>query len=102
MHDIPHDEFRYTAFARRRILENAGFPNPTIEGTGGRHAVLAVTLGLWVRRRQLNPLVNVMTRRVLSVLLCPIIWLLFKLDERPRQFAESTMVVGLSGFAHKP
>jgi SAM-dependent methyltransferase len=102
MHDVPDDEFRYTPFALGRIFKDAGFPLPVIEGTGGRHATLAVMLGLWVRRRPLDSRLRRMTRRVLSFLLWPLIWLLFKLDERPTQFGESTLVVGLCGSAHKP
>ena len=51
MHDIPFDEFRYTPFALRRLLGEAGFPEPRIEATGGRNAALAVFLGLWALRR---------------------------------------------------
>jgi hypothetical protein len=90
------------SFGTRRILEGAGFPNPTIEGTGGRHAVLAVTLGLWVRRRALTSRRHVVTRAVFSLLLWPVIWLLFKIDERPERLEESTLFVGLSVTARKP
>jgi SAM-dependent methyltransferase len=96
IHTVPHDEFRYTPFALRRLLEQAGFQNPVIEATGGRHAVLAITLGLWVRRRALTSRVHVVTRAVLSILLWPVIWLLLKIDERPLEFEESAMIVGLS------
>jgi SAM-dependent methyltransferase len=102
IHDVPHDEYRYTPFALRRILERAGFPDPTIEATGGRHAVLAVTLGLWVRRRARTSRVHVVTRSVLSILLWPVIWLLMRMDKRPEQLEESTLVVGLSVCARKP
>ena len=96
MHTVPHDEYRYTPFALNRMLEQAGFPNPKIEATGGRHAVLALTLGLWVRRRPLTSRVHLVTRAVLSFLLWPVIWLLLKMDRRPEHFKESTMIVGLS------
>jgi SAM-dependent methyltransferase len=101
LHTVPHDEFRYTPFALRRLLEQTGFQNPVIEATGGRHAVLALTLGLWVRRGPLTSRVHVVTRAVLSILLWPIIWLLLKIDQRPREFEESTMIVGLSARAFK-
>jgi SAM-dependent methyltransferase len=102
IHDIPYDEFRYTPFSLRRILESAGFPNPLIEATGGRHAMLAVTLGLWVRRRELTSRVHVVTKAVLSSLLWPVIWMLMKIDQRPEQLGESTLLVGLSASVHKP
>jgi len=102
IHTVPNDQFRYTPFALRRILENAGFSYPAIEATGGRHAVLALTLGLWVRRRALTSRVHVVTRAVLSFLLWPVIWLLLKMDRRPDRFEESTMIVGLSAKVFKP
>lgn len=102
IHTVPHDEYRYTPFALRRMLEQAGFPNSKIEATGGRHAVLALTLGLWVRRRALTSRVHVVTRAVLSFALWPVIWLLLKIDRRPERFEESTMIVGLSASAFKP
>ena len=101
IHAVPHDEFRYTPFALRRLLERAGFADPVIEATGGRHAVLALTLGLWVRRRPLTSRVHVAIRTVLSALLWPLIWLLLKIDQRPLEFEESTMIVGLSVKAFK-
>ena len=102
IHCVPYDEFRYTPFSLRRILESVGFANPSIEATGGRHAVLAVILGLWVRRRALTSRVHVVTKAILSFLLWPIIWLLMKIDKRPEQLAESTLFVGLSVSVHKP
>jgi SAM-dependent methyltransferase len=102
IHDVPNDEFRYTPFSLVRLLESAGFANPFIEATGGRHAMLAVTLGLWVRRRELTSRIHVVTKTVLSVLLWPIIWLLMKIDQRPRQLGESTLLVGLSVSVNKP
>lgn len=101
IHTVPRDEFRYTPFALRRLLEGAGFAHPMIEATGGRHAVLAITLGLWVRRRALTSRVHLVTRAALSILLWPVIWLLLKMDERPREFGESKMIVGLSAKAFK-
>jgi SAM-dependent methyltransferase len=101
IHTVPHDEYRYTPFALRRIIEQAGFPNPKIEATGGRHAVLALTLGLWVRRRPINSRGHVVVRAILSLVLWPVIWLLLKLDKRP-EFEESAMIVGLSASAFKP
>jgi len=101
IHTVPNDYFRYTPFVLRRFLEDAGFQNAVIEATGGRHALLAVTLGLWVRRRPLTSRVHAVTRCVLSMLLWPLIWLLLKIDKVPEQFDESAMLVGLSAKAFK-
>jgi SAM-dependent methyltransferase len=101
IHCVPHDEFRYTPFALHRFLETAGFKDIEIKATGGRHAVLAVILGLWVRRRPLTSRVHIVSRWLLSYALWPVIWLLFKLDQRPLTLGESTLIVGLSATARK-
>lgn len=101
IHTVPHDEYRYTPFALRRLLDRAGFANAVIEATGGRNAVLALTLGLWVRRRVRTSRPHVVTQNVLSLLLWPIIWLLLKMDRPPVEFTESAMFVGLSAAAIK-
>lgn len=41
--------------------------------------------------------VHVVTKRVLW----PVIWLLFKMDRRPEEFGESTMLVGRSAKTFK-
>lgn len=102
IHEVPYDEYRYTPYSLGRILKASGFVNARIEGTGGRHAMLAVILGLWVRRRALTSRVHVVTRKVLSVLLCPVVWLLMRLDQRPVELGESTLLVGLVATAEKP
>ena len=102
IHEVPYDEFRYTPYSLTRILENSGFRGPSIEATGGRHAVLAVILGLWVRRRALTSRVHVATKAILSFMLWPVIWLLMRMDKRPAELGESTLLVGLSATVHKP
>lgn len=102
MHDVPHDEFRYTPFSLHRMLVTAGFADIQIEATGGRDAVLAVVLGLWVRRRATDTRIRLAVRKLLSVALWPVVWFLMRIDRRPASFAESTMVVGLAATARKP
>lgn len=94
-HDTPYDEFRYTPYSMRRLLVEASFPEATIEGTGGRNAVLGVILGLWVRRRKPTSRLHLVTKLIMSFLLWPIIWWLFRTDERPLELGESTLTVGL-------
>lgn len=101
IHCVPHDEFRYTPFALRRFLETAGFDDIEIKATGGRHAVLGVILGLWVRRRPMTSRVHLVSRWILSYALWPVIWGLFKLDRRPEILGESTLIVGLSATAKR-
>jgi SAM-dependent methyltransferase len=101
LHCVPYDEFRYTPFALSRFIDRAGFLDSEIKATGGRHAVLGVILGLWVRRRPLTSRVHVVTKWALSLLLWPVIWMLLRIDKRPRELGESTLIVGLSGTARK-
>jgi SAM-dependent methyltransferase len=101
IHDVPHDEFRYTPYSLQRMLSKAGFADPSIEATGGRHAMLGVILGLWVRRRPLTSRIHVVTKSVLSVLLLPVVWSLIRMDRRPPELGESTLLVGLAATAHK-
>ena len=102
MHALPHDEYRYTPFALERLMKNAGFPAPRITATGGRDAVLGVTLGLWAGRMPTASRLQRVVQRVLSILLWPLVWLLFRIDRRPERFEESTLIVGLSATAVKP
>jgi SAM-dependent methyltransferase len=102
MHDVPYDEFRYTAFSLRRLMVDAGFAQPQIEGTGGANAMLAVILGLWVRRRPISSRVHLVTRPLFSFLLWPLVWVLMRTDRRPTELGESTLIVGLSAMARKP
>ena len=56
---------------------------PKTEATGGHHAVLAPTLGLWVRRPPLTSHIHVVAKALLSLALGPVIWLLLKMDKPP-------------------
>jgi SAM-dependent methyltransferase len=102
IHTVPHDEYRYTPFALHRLLEETGFPAPKIEATGGRNAVLSIMLGLWVRRRPITSRQHLVSRKVLSLLLWPVIWVLFSCDRKPERFEESTLIVGLAAAVRKP
>ncbi|OOG62330.1 class I SAM-dependent methyltransferase [Flavobacterium sp. A45] len=98
LHEVPHDEYRYTPFSLERHLRNAGFKDIEIKATGGWHAAMAQMLGLWVRRSPMNT----KKRNVLSVILKPIIKFLIELD-KPEQifFKEGQMITGLYGTAKK-
>lgn len=98
LHEVPHDEYRYTPFSLERHLKNSGFKDITIKATGGWHASLAQMLGLWVRR---SPLTS-KKKRLLSILLKPIIKYLIKLDKPETvQFKEGQMITGLYGLVRK-
>lgn len=98
LHEVPHDEYRYTPFSLKRLLVDAGFKNIDIKATGGWHASMAQMLGLWVRRAPMTD----KKRGVLSRILKPVIIKLIKMDEfHPATFTEGQMITGLSGIAYK-
>lgn len=98
LHEVPHDEYRYTPFSLKRHLENSGFRNIEIKATGGWHAAMAQMLGLWIRRSPLSK----RNRKILSFFLKPIISFLIKNDKRTNvQFVEGQMITGLYGTAKK-
>lgn len=98
LHEVPHDEYRYTPFSLERHLKNSGFQNVEIIATGGWHASMAQMLGLWVRRSPMKE----NKRNILSVLVKPIIKFLINIDKRNRVvFKEGQMITGLYGVARK-
>ncbi|WDF62878.1 class I SAM-dependent methyltransferase [Flavobacterium sp. KACC 22763] len=98
LHEVPHDEYRYTPFSLKRHLENSGFNNIEIKALGGWHASMAQMLGLWLRRSPMNPI----KRKVLSFLLKPIVLFLIKKDKNLKvNFIEGQMITGLYGIAKK-
>lgn len=95
LHDVPRDEYRYTPFALERLLEVAGFSDIQVEGLGGWDASLAQVLGLWARRRPMQP----WKRSLVSRLLVPLLAWLLKTDRTPDRFVEGTMCLGFCGTA---
>lgn len=98
LHEVPHDEYRFTPFSLERHLKNSGFTDISIKATGGWHAAMAQMLGLWVRRSPLQS----RKRYILSKLLMPIIKYLIKKDKPESvQFVEGQMITGLFGLVRK-
>lgn len=98
LHEVPHDEYRYTPFALERHLKSSGFKEIEIKAAGGWHAALAQMLGMWVRRSPMSE----RKRQMLSVFLKPVISLLIKKDKYSIvDFSESQMITGLYGMAKK-
>lgn len=98
LHEVPHDEYRYTPFSLQRHLEHSGFQDVEIIATGGWHASMAQMLGLWVRRSPMKET----KRNLLSMLIKPIIKFLIKIDKRNKvDFKEGQMITGLYGIARK-
>ncbi|ALJ04601.1 methyltransferase type 11 [Pseudalgibacter alginicilyticus] len=98
LHEVPHDEYRYTPFSLQRHLENSGFKDLKIKATGGWHASMAQMLGLWVKR---SPMTN-KKRKYLSMILKPVIVYLLKMDKNTIvEFKSGQMITGLYGIAKK-
>ncbi|WP_455244324.1 class I SAM-dependent methyltransferase [Petrachloros mirabilis] len=97
LHDVPHDEYRYTPFALERHLRDAGFEEVVIRALGGWDASLAQMIGLWVRRSPMTA----RTRALLSWLALPIVRYLFNRDSIPQRFEESSMCTGFWGTAKR-
>lgn len=98
LHEVPHDEYRYTPFALERHLKNSGFNEVEIKAAGGWHAAMAQMLGMWVRR---SPMAEG-KRKIISMILKPLIGMLIKKDrDFVVDFSESQMITSLYGVAKK-
>ncbi|MGY5847674.1 class I SAM-dependent methyltransferase [Salegentibacter sp. HM20] len=98
LHEVPHDEYRYTPFSLKRHLLKSGFQNIELKATGGWHASMAQMLGLWVRRSPLSP----NSRKIFSFFIKPVMEYLIKLDKPMEvEFKEGQMITGISGIAIK-
>jgi len=102
LHDVPHDEYRYTPFALERHLRNAGFAEVRIEALGGPDASLGQVLALWVKGRSPSRFYRTVVGPLLALICTPIVWLLYRMDRRPARFYEGALVSGLAGTAVKP
>lgn len=109
LHDVPHDEYRYTPFSLGRHLTNAGFHRIGLQAMGGWDESMAQMIGLFVRRRPMSDY----RRFLLSLFVFPFVYMLLKLELRHRRkmaitempsedFQESTMITGICGIAYKP
>ncbi len=94
LHEIPSDEYRYTPYSMRRLLENAGFTSVEIKALGGWNMSLAQMIGLWVTFSKLGKV----SRKLMSWALFPVFLLLIKTDRKPVEFDghENSMFTGLS------
>ncbi len=92
LHDVPYDEYRYTPFALKRLLKEAGFEIIKMEALGGWHASLASMLALYSRRA-----LSGRKRKWSSILLKPVVSFLHKKDKKMNKtkFTESQMITGI-------
>lgn len=98
LHEVPHDEYRYTPWSLERHLKNSGFREIEIHPLGGWHASMAQMLGLWVRRAPMTE----GKRKWLSKIIKPVMKKLIRMDKFTKtDFTESQMITGLYGIAKK-
>jgi SAM-dependent methyltransferase len=101
LHDVPYDFYRFTPFAMRAILEQAGFSQVSIQALGGWDASLGQMIALWVRRRMIHSKALQFLRPVISAISLPVLWILYRKDTKPTHFNQCVMITGLCGTAVK-
>jgi SAM-dependent methyltransferase len=97
LHDLPHDEYRFTPASLERHLRAAGFDEVKLRAQGGWDASLAQMIGLWARRR---PMGRAM-RGIVSCLAVPMVRWLTSRDRPPTDLSRNGMITGLAGTAVK-
>mgnify|MGYP005760959543 CR=1 FL=1 len=68
---------------------------------GGWDISLAQILGLWVRRRSYPKRGGSIIKKFFSLILLPVIYILYIFDQPPKQFHEGTMINGLIAIVEK-
>lgn len=98
LHEVPHDEYRYTPYSLERHFRNSGFTQIEIKATGGWHASMAQMLGLWVKRSPMNG----RKRKWATKIVKPLMKKLIKMEGNTNvKFQEGQMITGLYGIVRK-
>ncbi len=106
LHETPYDEYRYTPFSLKRVLETVGFRNITIAPLGGYNAALAQMLSVWIVNHR-NSIISSFKRIIFNNMERNILYfiinrLLKKDDElNANSYGENTMPIGFMGYAKK-
>lgn len=95
LHEVPHDQYRFTPFSLERLLVEANFKNIKIVASGSWHESLAQMLGLWIKR---SPLPKYIRRLSMPFILILIKYLLTK-DRPTDDFSDNKMINSISGIA---
>jgi SAM-dependent methyltransferase len=99
LHLVPYDEFRYTPFSLRRLLEQAGFCSVDLKALGTWDASLAQMLGIWYQQRPLKK------RYLYFPFVKSAIKILLKKDSFHNKsdiYKEGLMITGICGISEKP
>ncbi len=99
LHDVPHDEYRYTPYSLNRMINNTGFKVIKLKSFGNWDASMASMLALYVKRSHMNEY----KRKILLFFLYPVINYLFKRDAKfsHSSFYEGLMITGLWALVQK-
>jgi SAM-dependent methyltransferase len=96
-HEVPYDEYRYTPFALKRLVESSGFKIIELSALGGWNASLAQFIANWLYYSEGNRTL----RRAAKVLFFPVFKALIKRDKVPIEFQSGQMINGLSCLAQR-
>ena len=98
LHEVPHDEYRYTPFALQRIFNECGMEKIELHAHGGWNMAMAQMLGLWISFTKKGS-----SQKRWAKLLNPFIKRLMKKDKlnQPSDFSNGMMINGLYGMARK-
>lgn len=98
LHEVPHDEYRYTPFALKRIFKECGMEEIELFAHGGWNMSMAQMIGMWVTATKRGA-----RRRRWAKLLNPVIKRLMKKDmqQQPVSFEDGMMINGMYGMVRK-
>jgi SAM-dependent methyltransferase len=98
LHEVPHDEYRYTPFALKRIFKECELEEMELFAHGGWNMSMAQMIGMWVVATKRGT-----RRRRWAMLLNPVIKILMRKDakQQPINFTDGMMVNGIYGMARK-
>ena len=97
LHEVPYDEYRYTPFALRRLVESSNFRILELSALGGWNASVAQFIANWLYYGEGNQ----QLKRIGRVLFFPMFKYLIKRDQVPTEFKTGQMINGLSCLAQK-
>jgi SAM-dependent methyltransferase len=97
LHEVPYDEYRYTPFALRRLVESSNFEVLELSALGGWNASVAQFVANWLYYGEGNR----QLMRIGRVLFFPVFKYLIQRDQVPTEFKTGQMINGLSCLARK-
>lgn len=98
LHEVPHDEYRYTPFALQRLFKECGLEEIELFAHGGWNMSMAQMIGMWVVATKRGK-----KRNRWAFILNPIVKKLMKKDlqQHPVQFTDGMMINGMYGMVRK-